>query len=125
MPEGQDSQKPERPDDNKGNGPNLKMSRGLFSWLIFIGLALMLLVMLNGPGRSAKRISIDEFYTHLDNHEIKEVVLRQPPGKRAYEMIVKLGGRELYIKLELGSGKIFGRSFHWSKKSAGGHSNGS
>ncbi|MFQ5491997.1 MAG: ATP-dependent zinc metalloprotease FtsH, partial [Phycisphaerae bacterium] len=77
MPPGQDSQKPDRPTDNKGTGPNMKMSRGLFSWLIFIGLALMLLVMLNGPARSAKRISIDEFYTHLDNGEIKELVLRE------------------------------------------------
>lgn len=49
-------------------------------------------------------------------HPIKSVVLRHPPGKRAYEMIVSLrpGSLEIYIKLQMGSGRVIGRSFHYS-----------
>ena len=49
-------------------------------------------------------------------HPIEEVILHKPPGKRAYEMHVELGPAlpKLYIKLQLGSGKVIGRSFHYS-----------
>jgi hypothetical protein len=49
-------------------------------------------------------------------HPLEEIVLCKPPGKRAYVMHVELatGQPRLYIKLELGSGKIIGRSFHYS-----------
>lgn len=49
-------------------------------------------------------------------YPIRSVVLRHPPGKRAYEMIVSLTPRplEIYIKLQMGSGRVIGRSFHYS-----------
>ena len=48
--------------------------------------------------------------------EVEEVRLRKPPGKNAYVLKVDLGANEskLYIKVQLGSGKIIGRSFHYS-----------
>ncbi|MCP4655336.1 MAG: hypothetical protein GY856_07950 [bacterium] len=50
-------------------------------------------------------------------HPIDEVVLRKPPGKLAYAMIVDLapGQPALYVKLQLGSGKVIGRSFHYTE----------
>lgn len=50
---------------------------------------------------------------------LEEVTLEQPAGKRGYVMRVKLGSGmpELYIKLQLGAGKVIGRSFHYSYQS--------
>lgn len=42
------------------------------------------------------------------------VELRRPPGKRAIEMVISYGGREIYVKVQLGAGTIHGRSFHYS-----------
>lgn len=52
-------------------------------------------------------------------HPLEEVVLRQPPGKKAYVMLVDLGPTcpALYIKLQLGNGKVICRSFHYSVRS--------
>jgi len=70
MAEGNDPP-PERP-----GGPNLKMSRGIVSWLIFIGLALMLLAVLSSAGVRAKQIGIDQFWTEVQNGRIEKIVLR-------------------------------------------------
>ena len=48
-------------------------------------------------------------------HPLTEVVLEKPPGKKGYVMKVPVNGRRpIYIKLQLGSGVVFGRSFHHS-----------
>lgn len=54
--------------------------------------------------------------TLLDSeHPIEEITLREPPGKTGYVLHVSLpNDRPLYIKLELGSGTVIGRSFHYS-----------
>jgi hypothetical protein len=51
-------------------------------------------------------------------HPIRRVVLRQPRGEEAFEMTVdlKAGMPKLYIKVQLKSGKIIGRSFHYSDR---------
>ncbi len=51
-------------------------------------------------------------------HPMQEIVLRKPPGKRAYVLIVELDPAyaPLYIKLQLGNGKVICRSFHYSEK---------
>lgn len=48
-------------------------------------------------------------------HELEEVTLEHPPGKVGYVMKVQIevGVPRVYIKLELGSGAVFGRSFHY------------
>jgi len=54
----------------------------------------------------------------LENgHPIEEIILDKPPGKKAYVLIVeiKTTSRNLYIKIQLGSGVIWGRSFHYSE----------
>lgn len=52
-----------------------------------------------------------------DGHEVEVVQLRQPPGRKAYVMKIKLDDDSplLYIKLQLGAGKVIDRSFHYSK----------
>lgn len=52
-----------------------------------------------------------------EGHEVEEIEMRQPPGKTGYVMKIELesGTPSLYVKLELGSGKVFGRSFHYAE----------
>ena len=51
------------------------------------------------------------------DHEVETVELAKPPGATGYVMMIDLepGHDPLYIKLQLGSGKIIGRSFHYSE----------
>ena len=52
-----------------------------------------------------------------EGQPIEKVELNHPPGRTGYVMLIELGGdapAPLYVKLELGSGKIYGRSFHYS-----------
>ena len=49
----------------------------------------------------------------LDGDEpLESVELDHPPGKTGYVMVPSIAGRKVYIKFQLGSGKILGRSFH-------------
>ena len=50
-------------------------------------------------------------------HDVEAIILDQPPGKKGYVMKINLNpGRPLlYVKLELGSGVVIGRSFHESE----------
>jgi hypothetical protein len=49
--------------------------------------------------------------------ELTEVILENPPGRRAYSMEFLLPNdpQPLYVKLQLGPGTILGRSFHPSE----------
>jgi hypothetical protein len=50
-------------------------------------------------------------------HPIEAIELRNPPGKTGFVMLYELepGTVPLYIKIQFGSGKVIGRSFHISK----------
>jgi len=55
-----------------------------------------------------------------ENHCIfREISLRKPPGALGYEAVIILrpNSPKLYIKIQLMSGRILGRSFHYSLKS--------
>ena len=55
--------------------------------------------------------------TKLENgHPVEVEDLRKPAGAKGYVMKIDIepGQPKLYIKLQLGSGKIIGRSFHYS-----------
>ncbi len=62
------------------------------------------------PGSSYPRSSKNK------NQEVRWVELRKPPGKKAFEMIGAHADRDIYIKFQLGAGKIKGRSFHYSTR---------
>ena len=51
-------------------------------------------------------------------HPIEEIELAQPKGEIGYVIKVTLDANspELYIKVQLKRGKIYGRSFHYSTK---------
>jgi hypothetical protein len=50
-------------------------------------------------------------------HEFKEIVLRKPPGAKAFETSYQLSnGVSIYIKIQPSGNDIFGRSFHPDSK---------
>ena len=53
-----------------------------------------------------------------DGHPVEILELRKPPGARGYVMLIDIepGQPQLYVKLELGAGKVLGRSFHYSER---------
>lgn len=53
-----------------------------------------------------------------DESQIVECIeLQKPAGKKAYVMLIPQQDRDIYIKLQLGSGRILCRSFHYSARS--------
>ena len=54
-------------------------------------------------------------------HDVETVVLDQPPGKTAYVLKIELNPERplLYVKIELRSGEVVGRSFHESERKRG------
>lgn len=52
-----------------------------------------------------------------EGHPFEEVALNKPPGKKGYVMKIDLGTnqRMLYVKLQIGSMRVIGRSFHYSE----------
>lgn len=55
-----------------------------------------------------------------DGEPVEVVELRRPRGKVGYVMQLRLqaDAPRVYVKLQLGSGRIFGRSFHYSLRPA-------
>jgi hypothetical protein len=51
-----------------------------------------------------------------DDIPIEQVRLDDPPGSTGYVLHAPLGEHLLYVKLQLGAGKIIGRSFHYERK---------
>jgi len=52
--------------------------------------------------------------------QIEIIELDQPPGKTGYTMLLPSHDPKspIYVKLQLGSGVVIGRSFHYSEKQA-------
>lgn len=51
-------------------------------------------------------------------HPVEVIELDKPPGATGYVMKIDIEPNQpqLYVKLEMGFGKIFGRSFHYSDR---------
>ena len=61
----------------KGGPPpgRMKMSRGVMSWVGFILIALMILMLINDGFKSPKALSIGEFWSEVDSGNVKRVVI--------------------------------------------------
>jgi cell division protease FtsH len=49
----------------------------MFGWLLIVALAVVLLMVLNRSMNQGNKISITEFWTHIDNGDIKKVVIKE------------------------------------------------
>ncbi len=78
MAQNEQDPKQQRPTSGGGGGPNgkppVRMSRGAFSWLLVIAIAVLLLVMLNRSMNNAKEIGVPEFWRAVENGQIESLV---------------------------------------------------
>ena len=73
----------------------------------------------DGDGFFTRNGAWDFLVERLDAGEpIQEISLRDPPGRKAYVMKIRVSPTlpYLYVKLELGAGVVLGRSFHYDKE---------
>ena len=80
MSDEQNQNKP-RPQGPGGEGgpprPPIRMSRGLFSWVVIIGLGLVFLVMLQQSMNRTHKMDISQFWTHVERGDIARVVFKE------------------------------------------------
>jgi len=68
---------PQQRGPDRPSGPNVKMSRNMVSWIVLMGLALLLVALLQSTMLTPKDISISEFDALVKNDNIKEIVLKE------------------------------------------------
>jgi len=73
----QPTNRPDKSSGSRGSGPQMRMPRPVFGWVLFIGLALILATFLSQSwsGR-ARPIGINEFWTYARNDDIDKLVIR-------------------------------------------------
>ncbi len=68
----------QEPKEQKGAaGPSPRLSRNLVHWLLLLGLAIVLVGLLNNSLDSAQQITISEFRKHIANKNIAKLVIRE------------------------------------------------
>jgi cell division protease FtsH len=77
MPDDPQQPKPRGDGDGGPPRPPVRMSRGLFSWIIVIGLGLMFLVMLSQSMNKPYPVPISAFWTYIQNGDIQKVVVKE------------------------------------------------
>ena len=69
-------QDPKTPNSRRQRTPSnggMRFGRGVFGWVLFIGVAILLFLYLNHQGRTRQEIKINEFYEKLDSNQIQEL----------------------------------------------------
>ncbi|MCC6239963.1 MAG: ATP-dependent zinc metalloprotease FtsH [Phycisphaerales bacterium] len=93
-------QRPERPSRKPGRPlPNggMRFGRGLFGWVLFIGLAIMLFLLLQQQSTARTEIGASDFWHKLDRGEVVKLVIE---GNEAHgELRETQGTREFRVKL--------------------------
>ena len=78
MPQGEGPGPDKMNNRPKGGGPNLKIpSRGILSWMIFLGLALMLVVLLTSGVNQPEPIDVSTFWKLVQNGQVEKVRIRE------------------------------------------------
>jgi cell division protease FtsH len=80
MPQENPNQQPPQ-SGGDGNDPNnrppVRMSRGIMSWVLVIGVALILIVMLQRSMDQTKKITITEFETYMRNGQVAKLSAKE------------------------------------------------
>jgi cell division protease FtsH len=53
----------------------MRFGRGVFGWVLFIGVAILLFLYLQNQGPTRSEISLDEFYTKLERGDIQQLTI--------------------------------------------------
>src|SRR4051812_9858299 len=64
-----------RPQPGGANNGGMRFGRGLFGWVLFIGLAVMLFVVLQNQRKTSQEISLSEFVAQADNGNIAKLYI--------------------------------------------------
>jgi len=80
MPEPNDNPKDPPPDGSRGPGPPIRVSRGIFGWIVFIGFALVLVMLLTNQIGEVQEISLSDFEMHFENGNIEKLVVKINDG---------------------------------------------
>src|SRR6476660_5864471 len=72
-----ESNRPERPTRKNGRppAPGMRFGRGVFGWVLFILLAIMLFVLVQGKNRQSHQIPIGDFWTVLNADQVQSVTI--------------------------------------------------
>src|SRR5215213_6690861 len=70
-------QRPERPNRKNGRppAPGVRFGRGIFGWVLFILLAVMLFVLVQGKNRQTEKLNWNTFWTLLSNNQVRELTI--------------------------------------------------
>jgi cell division protease FtsH len=69
---------PNKPTDpKKPGGPSVRLSRNVVSWLVLLGLAMLLVALLNDSLMPTQELSISEFWKQVENRNIEKVVISE------------------------------------------------
>ncbi len=77
MPEGSGTP-PEQPKGSgKPSGPNMRMSRNVVSWLVLLGLAMVLVALLNQAILPPPQINITDFDALVKGNQIRKLIIKE------------------------------------------------
>ena len=77
MADGNGSSPDQKPESKPPSGPNMKMHRNIFSWLILLGVAMLLVGVLSDNMQPSKPLSITEFEQLVADKQITKLVIRE------------------------------------------------
>ena len=67
----------EQPPSKRPGGPSVKFSRSIMSWLVLLGLAMLLVALLKNPLAPTQPLSISEFERLVQSQKIKKLVIKE------------------------------------------------
>ena len=85
MTEGNGSGPQQPPGSKRSNGPGVKMSRNLVSWLVLLGLAMLLVALLQRSLQTFEELSISQFDALVRNDQVQLLRIKEDgviEGKR-------------------------------------------
>ncbi len=103
-------QRPEKPTRKNGRGPaangGMRFGRGVFGWVLFVGLAVMLFMLVNKQSRGYTPVNLDVFWTNLENGKVKELTIEgdQIKGQFSTKVPAANGPDIEYFKTDLTTG---------------------
>src|SRR5215203_2251952 len=70
-------QRPDRPSRKNGRppAPGVRFGRGIFGWVLFILLAVMLFVLVQGKNRQTEKLDWGDFSRLLNNGQVRELTI--------------------------------------------------
>ncbi len=101
MPEPDGNHDDYRPGSGRGSGPPIRFSRGILGWIVFIGFALVLVMLLTKQMGEVREMKLSAFLTHVQNGDVEAAVLKDDTiiGKLKEPEQSLNGARDFEVKI--------------------------